>query len=63
MSTPMPDGILGLSPDMVRIPNDKGILPAMRTVNGHRLFKREDVEKLKAEREQGRGTRRARRRG
>jgi DNA-binding transcriptional MerR regulator len=43
--------ILGLSPDMVRILNDKGLLPALKTVNGYRLFRREDVERLKAERQ------------
>jgi DNA-binding transcriptional MerR regulator len=60
MSRPSPDDlltssaagrILGLSPDMVRILNDKGVLPALRTVNGYRLFRREDVVKLKAARD------------
>ena len=71
METPAPDDllttsaagrILGLSPDMVRILNDKGILPALKTVNGYRLFRRADVDKLRSEREQSRAARRAVRR-
>ena len=41
---------LGLSADMVRLLERGGRLPAQRTTNGLRLFRREDVEKLAAER-------------
>jgi excisionase family DNA binding protein len=39
---------LGLSPDMVRLLERDGRLPARRTTNGLRLFRRVDVEKLAA---------------
>jgi excisionase family DNA binding protein len=42
--------VLGLSPDMVRLLERDGRLPAQRTTNGFRLFRRGDVEKLAAER-------------
>jgi len=38
--------VLGLSPDMVRLLERDGRLPAQRTTNGLRLFRRGDVEKL-----------------
>ncbi len=42
--------ILGLSADSVRVLSDSGRLPAMRTVSGRRLFRREDVDRLAAQR-------------
>ncbi len=42
--------VLGLSPDMVRWIERVGRLPAQRTTNGVRLFRRDDVERLAAER-------------
>ena len=39
-----------LSPAMVRHLADTGVLPAMRTVRGQRLFKRADVQKVIADR-------------
>jgi excisionase family DNA binding protein len=44
--------VLGLSPDMVRLLERDGRLPAQRTTNGLRLFRRGDVEKLAATRAQ-----------
>jgi excisionase family DNA binding protein len=44
--------ILGLTPDAVRALNNKGRLPALKTVGGRRLFRRSDVEKLLSERGQ-----------
>jgi len=38
--------IIDRSPSMVRWYENEGILPAMRTSGGVRLFKRSDVEKL-----------------
>lgn len=43
--------ILGVSPNMVRILHNQGILPALRTVSGWRLFRRRDVEALATKRE------------
>ena len=42
--------LLGLSTDMVRLLEREGRLPAQRAINGFRLFRRGDVEKLVAER-------------
>ncbi len=42
--------ILGLSADMVRTLHRRGRLAALVTVRGHRLFRREDVERLAEER-------------
>lgn len=42
--------VLGLSPDMVRLLERNGRLPAQRTANGLRLFRRVDVEGLAAAR-------------
>jgi len=42
--------VLGLSPDMVRLLERDGRLPAQRTTNGLRLFRRGDVEELAAAR-------------
>jgi excisionase family DNA binding protein len=44
--------ILGLTPEAVRALNNKGRLPALKTVGGRRLFRRSDVERLAAERAQ-----------
>ena len=44
--------LLGLSPDMVRILERDGRLPARRTTNGVRLFRRGDVDLLVAARSQ-----------
>jgi excisionase family DNA binding protein len=48
--------MLGLSTDMVRLLERDGRLPAQRTINGFRLFRRGDVEKLVAERARGNST-------
>lgn len=50
MTTSEAARVLGLSPDMVRWLEREGRLPAQRTTNGFRLFRRGDVEKLAAER-------------
>jgi excisionase family DNA binding protein len=42
--------LLDLSPDGVRWIEREGRLPAQRTTNGQRLFRRGDVEALAAER-------------
>ena len=42
--------ILGCGPDEVRRLERVGILPAVRTSDGVRLFRRADVERVKAER-------------
>ncbi len=42
--------ILGLTPEAVRALNNKGRLPALKTVSGRRLFRRADVDRLAAER-------------
>lgn len=42
--------VLGLSADMVRWLERDGRLPAQRTTNGIRLFRRGDVERLAADR-------------
>ncbi len=42
--------ILDLSVDQIRKLDSQGRLASVRTGLGHRLFKRSDVEKLKAER-------------
>ena len=44
--------ILGLSTDMVRLLTKNGRLPSTRTANGYYLFRRGDVERLRAEREE-----------
>lgn len=46
--------LLGVSADSVRVLSDNGKLPTLRTVSGRRLFWRGDVEKLAAERSDGR---------
>lgn len=46
--------VLRVSADTVRNLSDKGVLPARRTMTGRRLFRREDVERLAAERGIGR---------
>ncbi len=43
--------ILGVSADMVRLLERNGQLRALRTTRGVRLFRRDDVERLAAERE------------
>jgi excisionase family DNA binding protein len=47
--------VLGVSADMVRWLEREGRLPAQRTTNGVRLFRRGDVEKLAAERARAAG--------
>ena len=42
--------VLGLSVSSVRAVANSGLLPALRTENGYRLFRREDVERLASER-------------
>jgi excisionase family DNA binding protein len=42
--------ILGLSADMVRVLHRNGLLQALRTPRGYRLFRRSDVERLARER-------------
>jgi excisionase family DNA binding protein len=42
--------ILGLTPDAVRALNNKGRLPAKKTLGGRRLFLRSDVDRLASER-------------
>ena len=42
--------VLGLSVSSVRAVSNSGLLPALRTVNGYRLFRRRDVERLAVER-------------
>ena len=42
--------ILGLTSDGVRALNNKGRLPALKTLTGRRLFRRSDVERLAAAR-------------
>jgi excisionase family DNA binding protein len=49
--------IMGLTPDAVRALNNKGRLPALKTLGGRRLFRRADVEKLLSERARSRGRR------
>ena len=53
MTTGEAGRLLGLSADMVRWLENEGRLPAQRTTNGVRLFRRADVEKLAAERARG----------
>jgi excisionase family DNA binding protein len=53
MTTGEAGRLLGLSADMVRWLENEGRLPAQRTTNGVRLFRRSDVEKLAAERARG----------
>ncbi|WP_309894324.1 ATP-binding protein [Archangium sp.] len=45
--------LLGLSADMVRTLHRLGRLPALRTLRGHRLFRRADVEQLAEARARG----------
>jgi excisionase family DNA binding protein len=42
--------ILGVTPEAVRAMNNKGQLPALKTLGGRRLFRRCDVELLAAQR-------------
>jgi DNA-binding transcriptional MerR regulator len=42
--------VLGLSVSSVRAVSNSGLLPSLRTVNGYRLFRRRDVERLAVER-------------
>jgi predicted site-specific integrase-resolvase len=42
--------ILGVTPAMVRVYADKGVLPCER-IDGMRIFRRSDVQRLKAQRE------------
>ncbi|MGQ0507859.1 MAG: helix-turn-helix domain-containing protein [Myxococcaceae bacterium] len=44
--------VLNLSSDTVRLMSDKGLLKTVRTMSGRRLFRRDDVERLAAERRQ-----------
>ena len=53
MTTGEAGRLLGLSADMVRWLENEGRLPAQRTTNGVRLFRRSDVETLAAERARG----------
>lgn len=59
MPKPDPDDLLspsdaarlaGVSVDAIRLNADKGNLPALRTTNGRRLFRRADVERFAAQR-------------
>ena len=43
---------LGVSAEYVRVLERKGKLPAEKTAGGHRIFRAEDVDRLKREREQ-----------
>jgi hypothetical protein len=45
--------VLGLSVSSVRAVSNSGLLPALRTVSGYRLFRRRDVERLAVERAMG----------
>ncbi|HTP27954.1 MAG TPA: MerR family DNA-binding transcriptional regulator [Anaeromyxobacteraceae bacterium] len=56
MTTSEAARVLGLSPGMVRLLEREGCLPAQRTTNGQRPFRRGDVEKLAAERARGNST-------
>jgi len=42
--------LLGVVPDTVRLWNRSGRLPAMKTQGGIRLFRRDDVKRVAAER-------------
>jgi len=42
--------LLGVTPQTVRLMADRGELPNVRTERGWRLFRREDVDRLVAER-------------
>jgi hypothetical protein len=42
--------LLGLSVSSVRAVANTGLLPALRTVSGYRLFRRRDVERLAVDR-------------
>lgn len=57
MTTEEAGRLLGLSPDMVRWLEREGRLPAQRTTNGLRLFRRAAVEELAAERARAGGRR------
>ena len=46
--------LLGVSADTVRRWERLGLLPAIRTARGSRLFRRADVEALRARRDQSR---------
>lgn len=48
--------VLGLSVSSVRAVSNSGLLPALRTVSGYRLFRRRDVERLAVERALGAAT-------
>ena len=43
--------LLGLTPDAVRAMERRGVLEALRTLNGRRIFRGEDVRRLVIERE------------
>jgi excisionase family DNA binding protein len=47
--------ILKCSPELARRLADDGALPAIRLGNGHRIFRREDVERVAHERRERRG--------
>lgn len=47
--------VLGVTADAVRDMERRGVLPAVRTASGVRLFSRADVERLAADREAKRG--------
>lgn len=55
--------LLGLSSDSVRALSDAGRLPTLKTVGGRRLFRRGDVEKLAADRADGKAAVRRKPRG
>ena len=43
--------ILDCTPDLVRHYNRIGVLAAMKTIGGRRIFRRDDVERLRDERQ------------
>ena len=46
--------ILDVTPETIRMWERMGKLPAMKTAKGVRLFRREDVDRLRRERGEGR---------
>ncbi|MFQ5880375.1 MAG: helix-turn-helix domain-containing protein [Dehalococcoidia bacterium] len=49
--------VLSVVPDTVRAMERAGRLPAVRTLGGIRLFRREDIDRVAAERAQAQGKR------